>query len=61
MDKLREFLQDPMNDDHVRQDEKEKKPTIEHIKLLRKRLAMTIVKELRTKRGVQGRTEGVAH
>eukprot|EP00752_Nemacystus_decipiens_P005574 g5043.t1 len=37
-DRLREFLENPMNDYDVRQDEKEKKPTVEHVKLLRDRL-----------------------
>lgn len=37
-EKLLEFLEGPMNDDDIRQDEKEKKTTVEHIKLLRNRL-----------------------
>eukprot|EP00752_Nemacystus_decipiens_P009083 g8110.t1 len=37
-DKLREFVENTMEDDDVRQDEKEKKSTVEHVKLLRDRL-----------------------
>ena len=37
-DKLREFLDDPMHDNDVRQDEKERPTTLEHVKLLRNRL-----------------------
>ncbi len=37
-DKLREFLDDPMHDKDVRQDEKERATTVEHVKLLRNRL-----------------------
>ncbi|CAM9399535.1 unnamed protein product [Ectocarpus sp. 12 AP-2014] len=40
---LLEFLEDPMNDKDVRQDEKERKTTVEHIKLLRDRLEKTTV------------------
>lgn len=45
-DKLREFLEDPMNDDDVRQDEKDRKTTVEHIKLLRDRLERTTERKL---------------
>eukprot|EP00903_Cladosiphon_okamuranus_P009487 g9039.t2 len=37
-DKLLEFLENPMDDDHVRQDEKDMNPTVEHVKFLRDRL-----------------------
>ncbi|CAN0213439.1 unnamed protein product [Pylaiella littoralis] len=46
-DKLREFLEDPMNDNDVRQDEKDRKTTVEHIKLLRNRLEATTKEALR--------------
>eukprot|EP00903_Cladosiphon_okamuranus_P014752 g13669.t1 len=45
-EKLREFLEDPMDDTDVRQDEKEKSTTVEHIKFLRNRLESTTKKEL---------------
>ena len=45
-EKLREFLEDPMNDKDVRQDEKDRKTTVEHIKLLRDRLERTTDKQL---------------
>lgn len=45
-EKLRAFLEDPMNDKDVRQDEKERKTTVEHIKLLRDRLERTTDKQL---------------
>lgn len=46
-DKLRVRLEDPMNDDDVRQDEKTKPTMVEHIKLLRNRLETTTKEELR--------------
>lgn len=46
-DKLREFLEDPMNDDDVRQDEKDRPTMVEHIKLLRNRLETTTKNELK--------------
>lgn len=46
VDKLREFLEDPMNDKDVRHDERDRKTTVEHIKLLRNRLEMTTKQEL---------------
>eukprot|EP00752_Nemacystus_decipiens_P018686 g16750.t1 len=46
-DKLREFLEDPMNDEDVRQDEKDRPTMVEHIKLLRNRLEATTKEELR--------------
>lgn len=45
-DKLREFLEDPMNDDDVRQDEKDRPTMVEHIKLLRNRLETTSAKKI---------------
>ncbi|CAB1099736.1 unnamed protein product [Ectocarpus sp. CCAP 1310/34] len=45
--KLREFLDDPMDDKDVRQDERDKRTTVEHVKLLRNRLENTIQDELR--------------
>ncbi|CAN0035863.1 unnamed protein product, partial [Hapterophycus canaliculatus] len=45
-EKLLTFLQDPMDDDDVRQDEKDIKTTVEHIKLLRNRLESTIEDKL---------------
>lgn len=45
-EKLLAFLQDPMNDKDVRQDEKDRKPTVEHMKLLRDRLERTTDKLL---------------
>lgn len=45
-DKLREFLEDPMDDMDVRHDEKDKNTTVEHTKLLRNRLESTTRKEL---------------
>ncbi|CAM9587374.1 unnamed protein product [Ectocarpus fasciculatus] len=49
--KLRDFLDDPMDDKDVRQDEKDRRTTVEHIKLLRNRLENTIKEELR---GLEG-------
>lgn len=40
-DQLRVFLDDPMNDNDVRRDEKDRNTTVEHIKLLRNRLEKT--------------------
>lgn len=40
-DQLQNFLRDPMGDRHVRQDEKERQTTVEHMKLLRHRLEMS--------------------
>lgn len=45
-DKLRGFLEDPMDDKDVRQDEKDRRTTVEHMKLLRNRLEATTKKEL---------------
>ncbi|CAM9653004.1 unnamed protein product [Ectocarpus sp. 4 AP-2014] len=46
-DKLRQFLEDPMDDEHVRQDEKEKRATVEHVKLLRNRLEKTSIEHIK--------------
>lgn len=46
-DKLREFLKDPMDDNDVRQDEKNKPTMVEHIKLLRDRLEKTTERKLK--------------
>lgn len=51
-DKLREYLDDPMNDKEVRHDEKDRPTTVEHVKQLRDRLLTTSAKqfeELQTK------------
>lgn len=45
--KLREFLHDPMDDKDVRQDEKDRRTTVEHIKLLRNRLENTSKEQLK--------------
>ncbi|CAB1104558.1 unnamed protein product [Ectocarpus sp. CCAP 1310/34] len=45
--KLREFLDDPMDDKDVRQDEKDRRTTVEHIKLLRNRLENTSKEQLK--------------
>lgn len=45
-DKLREFLEDPMDDKDVRQDEKLRRTTVEHLKLLRNRLETTTKTEV---------------
>lgn len=45
-DKLRKFLEDPMDDIDVRQDERDRRTTVEHMKLLRNRLEATTKKEL---------------
>ncbi|CAN0013273.1 unnamed protein product [Ectocarpus fasciculatus] len=49
--KLREFLDDPMDDKDVRQDENDRRTTVRHVKLLRNRLENTIKEELR---GLEG-------
>lgn len=41
-EKLREFLENPMDDDDVRQDEKTRGATVEHLKLLWDRLVKEI-------------------
>ncbi|CAM9844008.1 unnamed protein product [Ectocarpus sp. 8 AP-2014] len=46
-DKLRKFLEDPMDDEHVRQDEKERRATVEHIKLLRNRLEKSSMENIK--------------
>ncbi|CAN0480244.1 unnamed protein product [Ectocarpus sp. 12 AP-2014] len=46
-DKLHKFLEDPMDDEHVRQDEKEKRATVEHVKLLRNRLEKTTMEHIK--------------
>lgn len=45
-EKLHHFLDNPMDDEDVRQDEKGKHTTVEHIKLLRNRLERTTKEEL---------------
>lgn len=44
-EKLREFLEDPMYDDDVRQDEKNRPTTVEHVKQLRDYLRTTSAKK----------------
>lgn len=44
-----------MNNDHVRQDEKERSNTVEHIKLLRNRLKETTKSEWRLKERLNDR------
>lgn len=50
-DKLRELLENPMDDDDVRHDEKTRQATVEHLKLLRDRLIKELIdgKELKSK------------
>ena len=45
-DELRKFLEDPMDDKDVRQDERARLATVEHIKLLRNRLENSRKREL---------------
>ena len=46
IDDLLKFLEDPMDDEDIRQDERDRRATVEHIKLLRNRLERSRKREL---------------